>query len=156
MLEDFENYSGKYWAVLDALGDRFKVRWKRYWSVELWDKLQQLKQQGRAAEGIKLLPNRASNIKLVNYRTFNPMLLRSEVDEETGEYKTEKQQNKKAITMQYVYDAAGIKFRFFVTTENDTLVNVLVDENEKLDTLAQYEGTLAAQLGEAARQLFAQ
>jgi hypothetical protein len=82
------------------------------------------------------------------------MLVLSEEDEETGIYKTRPQLDKKAICLRYLFDADGVKFVFYVFTENDAVQTVLVDESERLDTLAQYEGTLATAVEENARQLF--
>jgi hypothetical protein len=153
-MDDFDGYSGKYWQVLDALEDRFRVRWKHVWSDALWSELKRFKHEGNEAAGLKLLPNSAKSIRLVSYNVFNPMLVLSEEDEETGIYKTRPQLDKKAICLRYLFDADGVKFVFYVFTENDAVQTVLVDESERLDTLAQYEGTLATAVEENARQLF--
>lgn len=153
-MEEFDEYSGKYLAVLDAIGDRFKVRWKAYFSEELWNTLKQLQDDGKQAEGIKLLPNSAHNVNLLGYRVFNPMLLQNEIDETTGAYRYTVQQDKKAIAMSYSFDADGVKILFSVTTENTELVSVFANNSQEVDTLAQYDGNLATRMSEAARQLF--
>jgi hypothetical protein len=33
---EYENYSGKLRQARDILNDRFRLRWKNWWSVALW------------------------------------------------------------------------------------------------------------------------
>ena len=62
-MDEYENNSTKFRQALDALNDRFRLRWKSWWSAELWQKLKALADAGRADEGLQHLPNNAPNLK---------------------------------------------------------------------------------------------
>lgn len=152
-MDDFANFSGKYWQVLDEVENRFRLRWKGYWSEELWATLKDLKEAGQTKSGIALLPNTSPNLKLYDYMAFNALLVRSSDDDGTGEGTAEKQFGKKALSLSYVWDANGVSFHFIVFTENGKVDAVFVNDDAKLDVLAQYELTLANQLNYSMKQL---
>ena len=155
-MDEYENNSSKFRQALDALNDRFRLRWKNWWSVELWQKLKDLTDKGRAAEGLQHLPNNAPNLKLVSYAAFSPMLLLNEGEDDDSFVDTAdavEQKGKHALSLTYAWDIGGAVLKLTVYTENGAVLNVAVDDDAVLETLVLDDGALVGQLAHSARVL---
>lgn len=156
-MEEHENYSGKFRQALDALNDRFRLRWKNWWSVELWHKLKALQDAGRAEDGLKHLPNSAPGLTLVSYAAFSPLLLLTDEDsDDANEWEgddTAEQKHKRALSMTYAWDVGGVVVKLTVFTENGAVLNVGVDDDGVLETLVLDDAALIGQLEHSARVL---
>lgn len=156
-MEEYENSSSKFRQALDVLNDRFRLRWKNWWSVELWQKLKTLSETGRSQEGLLHLPNSAPNLKLVSYAVFNPqLLLDGNLLDEDGQWEgddTVEQTAKRALSLTYAWDIGGNVLKLTVYTENGVVLNVAVDEDEVLETLVLDDAALITQLEHSARAL---
>lgn len=157
MMDEYENNSSKFRQALDALNDRFRLRWKNWWSVELWQKLKALADIGRAQDGLQYLPNNAPNLQLVSYAAFNPMLLLKENDVEDDDFwespDAVEQKGKRALSLTYAWDVGGAVLKLTVYTENGAVLNVAVDDDAVLETLVLDDAALVAQLAHSARVL---
>lgn len=155
-MDEYENNSSKFRQALDALNDRFRLRWKNWWSVELWQKLKDLTDKGRADEGLQHLPNNAPNLKLVSYAAFSPMLFLNEGEDDDSFVDTAdavEQKGKRALSLTYAWDVGGDVLKLTVYTENGAVLNVAVDDDAVLETLVMDDAALVAQLAHSARVL---
>ncbi|NRP25222.1 hypothetical protein XMM379_001916 [Aliiroseovarius sp. xm-m-379] len=156
-MDEYENNSGKFRQALDVLNDRFRLRWKNWWSVELWQKLKALADTGRTQDGLQYLPNNAPNLQLVSYAAFNPMLLLNEEDVEDDDFwetpDAVEQKGKRALSLTYAWDVGGAVLKLTVYTENGAVLNVAVDDDAVLETLVLDDAALVGQLAHSARVL---
>jgi hypothetical protein len=155
-MDEYENNSGKFRQALDALHDRFRLRWKNWWSVEVWQKLKALADTGRADEGLQQLPNNAPNLKLVSYVAFYPTLMVKDEFDAADDWEggdLVEQKGRRALSLTYAWDVGGAVSKLTVYTENGAVLNVAVDDDAVLETLVLDDAAMVGQLAHSARVL---
>jgi hypothetical protein len=148
MIEEYENRSSELRSLLDVVHDRFRLRWRKRWSVDLWETLKQLTEAGKEQQGLDLLPNRAPNLTLVSYTAFNPLLLQDNAGSPDLV-----QMSRRSLSLKYAWDIGGNVVHLIVITDNEILLEVVVGDAELLETLLLDDKGLKGQLEESMKIL---